>query len=154
MRQPLARSGDFWSGLALAALGTYIVAQARGWSYMSEEGPGPGFFPLWYGSAMVVLSLLLVAGAVLKRPEDNGGVAWPEVGRAMICWAAFVGCILLMNFVGFIIAFAALTWFMVSVMAKQPLKVSLPIAIGGAVGFWLLFDKALDVSLPAGRFFA
>ena len=36
----LARSGDFWSGLALAALGTYIVSEARGWVYMGEDGPG------------------------------------------------------------------------------------------------------------------
>ena len=40
------RKGDFWAGLALAALGIFIVTQAWGWSYMTEEGPGPGFFPL------------------------------------------------------------------------------------------------------------
>ena len=154
MKQPLTRSGDFWSGLALAALGTYIVVQARGWDYKTEEGPGPGFFPLWYGSFMVVLSLLLVAGAVLKRPADDGGPAWPDVRRAMLCWVAFVVSIVLMDFVGFIPAFAALTWFMVTVMARQSQRVALPLAIGGAVGFWVLFSWALDVGLPAGRFFS
>ena len=58
---PLLRRGDFWSGLALAALGAWIVREARGWPYMTEEGPGPGFFPVWYGSLMVVLSLPLGA---------------------------------------------------------------------------------------------
>ena len=151
--RPLSRSGDFWSGLALAGLGAYIVGQALGWTYMSEEGPGPGFFPLWYGGAMIVLSLLLVAGAVLKRPADKVPIAWVEVRRAMLCWAAFVVCIALMRFLGFMVAFALLAWFMVAVMAGKPLKVSLPLAIGGAVGFWLLFDKALDVSLPPGLLF-
>ena len=42
---PLARNGDFWSGLVLAALGAYIVGQARAWDYMTEDGPGAGFFP-------------------------------------------------------------------------------------------------------------
>jgi len=154
MRQPLARSGDFWSGLALAALGTYIVAEARGWAYTSDEGPGPGFFPMWYGSAMIVLSLLLVAGAVLKRPADDGGVAWEEVRRAMLCWAGFVGSIIAMNFAGFIVGFALLTWFMVTVMAKQSQRIALPLAIGGALGFWALFSWALDVGLPAGRLFS
>ena len=154
MRQPLARSGDFWSGLALAALGTYIVSEARGWAYMSEEGPGPGFFPLWYGSAMVALSLLLVAGAVLKRPADRGGIAWDEVRRAMLCWAGFVASIVLMDFLGFIVAFAALTWFMVTVMARERQRIAIPLAIGGAVGFWVLFSWALDVGLPAGRLFS
>ena len=63
----LLRSGDFWSGLVLAALGAWIVTEARGWSYMGEDGPGAGFFPLWYGGMMIVLSLVLVAGTVLKR---------------------------------------------------------------------------------------
>ena len=50
-------SPDFWSGLALAALGAYIVVQARGWDYLTEDGPGPGFFPLWYGIGILACSL-------------------------------------------------------------------------------------------------
>ena len=152
--RPLVLSGDFWSGLALAALGAYVVMQARGWDYTSEEGPGPGFFPLWYGSAMIVLSLLLAAGAVLKRRPEGGGFQWPEVRRAMACWAGFVASIVLMGFVGFIPAFAALTWFMVAVMAGQPQRIALPLALGGAVGFWAIFAWALDVALPTGSLFA
>ena len=149
-----ARGGDFWSGLALAALGAYIVVSARGWDYMGEDGPGPGFFPLWYGSAMIVLSLLLVAGTVVKR-----GAAAPatprrsELGRALLCWLAFVACIMLMKVVGFVAAFALLTWFVIAVMARQPQRVALPIAIGGALGFHAVFSWALDVALPAGVLF-
>lgn len=51
----VVRRGDFWAGLVLAALGTYIVVSARAWVYMGEDGPGAGFFPVWYGSAMVAL---------------------------------------------------------------------------------------------------
>ena len=149
-----ARGGDFWSGLALAALGAYIVVSSRGWDYMGEDGPGPGFFPLWYGSAMIVLSLLLVAGTVVKR-----GAAAPatprrsELGRALLCWLAFVACIMLMKVVGFVAAFALLTWFVIAVMARQPQRVALPIAIGGALGFHAVFSWALDVALPAGVLF-
>jgi putative tricarboxylic transport membrane protein len=149
-----ARSGDFWSGLALAALGAYVVVSARGWDYMGEEGPGPGFFPLWYGSAMVVLSLLLVMGSILKRRTSAAaGLRRSELGRAMLCWVAFVACIVLMRFVGFVPAFALLAWFIVAVMARQPQRVALPVAIGGALGFYALFTWALDVSLPPGILF-
>jgi len=148
------RNGDFWSGLALAALGTYIVTAARRWTYMGEDGPGAGFFPLWYGGAMVVLSLLLVAGAVLKRRASVApAVRWGDLGRALACWAAFVACIALMRVVGFAIAFALLAWFIVAVMARRPQRVALPIAIGGAVAFYALFELALDVALPRGMFF-
>ena len=55
------RKGDFWSGLALVALGAYIVKEAWAGNTWAWTVPGPGFFPLWYGGAMIVLSLLLVA---------------------------------------------------------------------------------------------
>ena len=148
-----ARRGDFWSGLALAALGTYIVSEARGWIYLGEDGPGPGFFPLWYGGAMIVLSLLLVAGTVLGNPVAGKAPSWPELRRAMTCWAAFAACIALMKLVGFLVAFAALSWFIVAVMARQPQKVALPVAIAGPILFYLLFDLALDVQLPRGLWF-
>ena len=149
-----ARRGDFWSGLALAALGAYILSQAWGWVYKGEDGPGPGFFPMWYGGAMVVLSLLLVAGTILKRPAgESRAPSWPELRRALTCWAAFVACVALMPFAGFMVAFALLTWFIVAVMARRPQKVALPVAIGGAILFYLVFDVALDVTLPHGAWF-
>lgn len=147
------RSGDFWSGLALAALGAYIVSSARGWEYMGEDGPGPGFFPLWYGAAMIVLSLALAAGAVLKRRVAAPPLRLADLGRAFLCWAAFVACIALMHLVGFIVAFALLTWFVIAVMARRPQRVALPIAIGGALAFHALFTWALEVSLPPGILF-
>jgi putative tricarboxylic transport membrane protein len=150
--KPFVRSGDFWSGLALAALGSWIVMQARGWAYMTEEGPGAGFFPIWYGSIMVVLSLLLVLGAVLK-PSQGVAIVWPDVRRAMTCWAAFVACVALMPLAGFAVSFALLSWFIVKVMARQSQVRALAVAIGFSAGFYVLFELALDLSLPHGIFF-
>ncbi len=151
----LVRNGDFWSGLVLAALGTYIVTEARRWTYMGEDGPGAGFFPLWYGGVMIVLSLALVAGAVLRRRGAGtpAAIRWRDLGRALGCWAAFVACIAIMKVVGFAIAFALLAWFIIAVMARRPQWVALTVAIGGAVGFYALFERALDVALPKGMFF-
>ena len=153
--KPFARGGDFWSGLALAALGAYIVSEAWRWGYMTEEGPGPGFFPLWYGSLMVVLSLALVVSAVLKRPAGAKATAvrWDDVRRALLCWAAFVASIALMPLAGFMISFALLTWFIVAVMARRPQRVALPLAIGGALFFYALFELGLDLALPHGLLF-
>jgi putative tricarboxylic transport membrane protein len=147
------RRGDFWSGLALAVLGTYIVSEARGWIYMGEDGPGPGFFPLWYGGAMIVLSLLLVAGTVAKPGAAGRRTSRPELLRALLCWGAFVACVALMNVLGFALAYAMLTWFIVAVMARRPQRIALAVAVGGAILFHLLFDVALDVGLPRGIWF-
>lgn len=146
-------AGDFVSGLALAALGAFIVVRARGWTYMGEDGPGPGFFPTWYGSIMVVLSLALVARSALGPAAPGPAVKWREVGRAIVCWAAFVASIGLMEVVGFEIAFALLTWFVVAVIARRPQRVALPLAIGGALLFHGVFATLLEVNLPRGMLF-
>lgn len=150
---PFARRADFWSGLALALLGAWILSEARRWVYMNEEGPGPGFFPMWYGGAMVVLSLVLVASAVVKRAPQPAAPQWGELGRALGCWAVFAASIALMQVLGFAISFALLTWFIVAVMARQPQRLALPISIGGALVFQALFEWGLDVGLPKGMFF-
>jgi putative tricarboxylic transport membrane protein len=152
---PVVRRGDFWAGLLLAALGTYIVAEARQWVYMGEDGPGAGFFPMWYGSAMIVLSLFLVAGTVLKRaPDAKRSISpWQDLGRALACWAAFVASIAAMPFAGFAISFAFLTWFVVAVMARRPQRIAWALAIGGSALFYAIFDLALDLALPRGVLF-
>ena len=150
--KPFLRSGDFWSGLVLAALGTFIVTQARGWVYMNEEGPGAGFFPVWYGALMVVLSLFLVANSVMK-PTTQKQVRWKDVSRALTCWVAFTVCVALMPILGFAISFALLAWFIVRVMCGEGHGTALAVAIGGAALFYGLFDFALDLSLPRGLLF-
>ena len=150
--KPFLRSGDFWSGLALAALGTCVVVQARGWTYMNEEGPGAGFFPLWYGGVMVVLSLLLVASSVMKA-SNRAEVRWKDVARALTCWAAFTVSVALMPVLGFAISFALLAWFIVKVMCGEGHGTALAVAIGFAALFYGLFELALDLSLPRGLLF-
>ncbi len=150
----LIRKGDFWSGLALAGLGAYILSQALGWTYMGQDGPGPGFFPRWYGAIMLALSLLMVAGSVLKqRPQAPQAVRWDELRRAMACWLALAACIALLNYLGFVIAFALLTWFIVAILFRRPRAEALATAIGGSVAFYALFSWGLGLQLPRGMLF-
>lgn len=150
----LASRGDLVSGLAIAALGTWIVARAHEWVYMGEDGPGPGFFPMWYGSIMVVLSLALVARSAFGRAAgEPKAVRWREVGRAMTCWVAFVVCIALMGWLGFAVSFAMLTWFLATFMARKSQRVAIPLAVAGAAVFQVLFSTLLQVNLPNGVFF-
>ena len=144
------RKGDFWSGLALAALGAFIVERASHWVYLGDDGPGPAFFPLWYGGAMLVLSLLLVAGAVLRPGAGAVELRWSELRRALLCWVAFAACIALLKPLGFMLAFALLTWFIVARMYGQPHGKAVVLGVAGAVLFQLLFSYVLDIQLPAG----
>jgi len=141
--------GDVVSGGVLAALGVYIISEAWRWDYSTAEGPGPGFFPIWYGIAMLLLSLVLVVRTASSATAGKS-TDWGGIGRALTVWAAFAFAIALMKFIGFLTALALLTLFVVAVMYGRPLKVALAAAIGNAIGFYLLFGFALQLNLPAG----
>ena len=141
-----ARSADFWSGLALGALGAYIVVQASRWEYLGADGPGPGFFPLWYGIAMAGLSLVLVVSSV--RAPNAERIDWSGAGRAFATWAALAVSVALLKVAGFFACFAALTFFIVAVMYRKPLVVAATVAIAAAAAFYLVFALALGVKLP------
>jgi putative tricarboxylic transport membrane protein len=151
MEETSDKSSDLWAGLALAALGLYIVVQAAHWEYMGPDGPGPGFFPLWYGIAIVVLSLALVAAGVRTRLRRSGApFPWKSVRRAFVVWLAFAVSVALFNVLGFTVSFGLLCFFIVAVMYRRPLKVAAAVAVASALGFYLVFPLALGVSLPVG----
>jgi len=137
------RSPDCWSGLALAALGGYIVFAARGWDYLTPDGPGPGFFPHWYGLAILALSLVLVFASD-KDPHAD----WRGAGRALGTWAAFALSLALIKLIGFAISFALLSFFIVAVMYRRAPWIA-AVTAGVVVGaFYLIFSLALGVALP------
>lgn len=136
------RSPDFWSGLALAALGAYIVAQSRGWDYLTDDGPGPGFFPLWYGIAILACSAWLAAFGKSPSPD------WRGTGRAVAAWGAVAVSVAIVKLVSFAVAFGALSFFIVAVMYRRPPLVAALVALCTVAGFYLIFPLALGVALP------
>ncbi len=150
MEEGTRKSGDLWSGIALAALGAYIVIQARQWEYLGPEGPGAGFFPLWYGIAILGLSALLIVSN-LRRGSDHGNPTdWARLGRALSTWLALAVSVALFKPLGFVISFALLTYFIVAVIYRRPLATAALVAVASAAGFYLVFDRALSVPLPVG----
>ena len=141
-----ARSADFWSGLALGGLGAYIVVVASRWEYMGQDGPGPGFFPLWYGIGMAALSLMLMVSSVTGK--DGSVIDWTGARGAFVTWGAFTLMVATLKLTGFVIGFAALTLFIVLVMYRKPLKVAATTAVALSAGFYLIFPLALGVKLP------
>jgi putative tricarboxylic transport membrane protein len=141
-----AGSADFWSGLALGGLGAYIIVQASRWEYLGADGPGPGFFPLWYGIAMAALSLFLMVSSLKEKDQES--INWSGAGRAFSTWAALAVAVAALKLAGFLICFAALSFFIVAVMYRRPLSVAAAVAIVGAAAFYAVFPLALGVKLP------
>lgn len=143
-------SGDIWSGSVLGALGVYVVAQSAQWEYLGPDGPGPGFFPLWYGMALAVLSLALVVAAVKRRRWGERRTRWREIGRALGAWSAFAAAAALLPVLGFMVSFALLTAFIVCVRYGRPVITGVAAGVLGAAAFYLVFPLGLEVVLPVG----
>ena len=141
------RNGDVVSGFALAALGAFIVQQALGWEYLTADGPGAGFFPRWYGIAIVALSLVLVARG-LRNHAPAAATEVTSNRRVLAGWLAIVACVLLAKLVGFFASFALFCWFVATVLYGRSQRSAIAFALVAALGFWLVFDVALGVSLP------
>jgi putative tricarboxylic transport membrane protein len=153
MTRPLHKNGDLVSGAVLTGLGIFIVSEARGWDYMTPDGPGPGFFPMWYGIALVALSIPLMLRSVSQRAQTAEGVTdWAGIGRALIAWLALTVSIGLLKFLGFLVSFALLTFFIVTLMYRRPLLYGVVAGVAASVLFYLIFPLALNVELPPGPF--
>ena len=146
------KTGDVVSGAALAGLGVFIIVEARGWEYLGSDGPGPGFFPLWFGIAMLALALLLVTTGFVNRDTKPGtAVAWDKVGSALYAWAGFALCVALLKVLGFVLGFGLFVFFLVAAIYRRPLATAVATAVGLTVVFYLLFSVALSLELPAGK---
>jgi hypothetical protein len=151
MGKNIWRNGDVISGAVLAALGTFIFLQSRAWDYYTIDGPGPAFFPAWYGVIMIALSLVLIVSAIRKN-EASGSIDWQATGRALAAWAAFALSIALMDVLGFVLSFTLLTFFIVMYIFRRPMMTAAITAVCCALGFYLVFPVALSLQLPTGLF--
>ena len=151
MVKDFLRNGDVLSAAALAALGIYVFTAAWPWPYYNDDGPGPAFFPLWYGVIMVVLSLALIGMTIAKLPKAETP-DWQGISRALITWTAFAISAVAMNWLGFMISFALLTFFMITYVFRKPPVMAGVVAVAASLGFYLVFPFALSTALPTGLF--
>jgi putative tricarboxylic transport membrane protein len=146
----LRSTKDLVSGAVLAAFGVYVILESTRLSYLTEEGPGPGFLPLWLGIAIVVLSFCLVVinqrRAAPKAPPKP--VSWSGQIRALCAWLALMAAILLTPLLGFTLCLVLLTLFIIAFLERRSLWSALAVALGLGVGFHVIFVVVLGLSLP------
>jgi putative tricarboxylic transport membrane protein len=141
--------GEVVAGLCLGAFGIYVISVARKLAYVSEFGPGPGFFPLWLGIGMVAFAACLVFARRGSEKRASGALG-KTVVRALTGWLALMATLALLGRIGFVLSFVALAVFLVVVLDRRPALLAFAVAIGLAAVFQLIFVAALDVSLPTG----
>lgn len=145
-------NGNLFSGLCLAAFGIYVIAVAVKLPYVSEVGPGPGFFPLWIGIGLVAFAAILIFASFWPSLNiaEGRSHSWASAGRVLAGWAAMMLAIALLGKIGFGVSFVLLTIFLLVALDRRPPLLAIGVGVGLAAVFHLIFVVALDVALPKG----
>jgi putative tricarboxylic transport membrane protein len=105
--------GNLTAGIVLASFGLYVISVAVRLPYVSDVGPGPGFFPLWLGIGLVLFASTLIFTSItsLRQGPTKETEAWRLMARSLSGWLALMIAIALLGSIGFVASFIILTIF-------------------------------------------
>lgn len=140
------------SSLGILAFAGWVMLESRKLDYYTGLGPGPGFFPFWLGLVMAGLSLawfIQVSRGQLETLVDGfypSRVGWMRMISIVVAMVLFG---LLVDTIGFQLMMFSFLLFMLTVLGRQNIFLTLTICIIGSFGLFFLFKGYLDVQLPS-----
>jgi hypothetical protein len=139
-------SGDTLLATLFAVLGAVWIAGALGMPAWDGFTPGPGWMPMVFGAALLLLSLMAGVQAVLA-----GGTPAAEPVRKPLAVAAIIlAGVLGLEVAGFVPAIFLMLLALLASVERKPLLPALAVAAGTAAFLHLVFARWLSVPLPAG----
>ena len=150
----MIRRTDIGAAAALAALGLYGVVSGIRFGLGEPTEPGPGFLPLLSGGGLMILAIIVAcveifAPAPSQPAEEDDSPIAPDAPRRVVGYAAGIFAFaLLMEPIGTLPTIVLFFLWIVRGVERQSWRVTLALTTGATLGVWLLFVKALQVSLP------
>jgi hypothetical protein len=147
----MARTANTVVAGVFIALGFLMAFDASRMRYYSSLGPGPGFFPLWLGGALTLVSFLWLVQVRRAPAQPEISNLWP--GRSgMLRIAGVLGSLAFVAFtidlIGFRLSMFAMLGFLLLTLGRQRRLVALAVAVAGSFGAYYVFSTWLGVSLP------
>ncbi len=140
------------AALCFMVFSALVVWDSLDLEYYTKLGPGAGFFPLWLGIGMGVLSTIWLV-QVSWRTGPAQDAAFLPVRSGIVRILAITGSLvvagLLMDLLGFQVTMLLLLVFLLLVLGRQPVWLTVIIALAGSIGVYWVFVAYLDVQLPA-----
>lgn len=139
------------SSLSFLALSAFVVWEAHSMTYYSKLGPGPGFFPLWLGIVLALLSIAWFLDVSLRPtdPMEPGFVPGRDgIVRISLILASLIAYVMLVDTMGFRLTMLAFLLFLLLTIGHQRAWVIAIISIGGSFGVYYVFHQWLSVHLP------
>ena len=144
MRKP----GDVMGALVLLSISAYVIIGGINLQLGKASEPQPGFFPFWGGVVLAVLSGILLIQAWTGR--SKGGVPFGAIWRPMIMVIGLIAYVAGLNIVGYLIATLVLSMVLLRILGTKKWWVLAFASLCIASGSYILFDRLLNVTLPAG----
>jgi putative tricarboxylic transport membrane protein len=132
-------------------LGFAVVWQSWRMEYLTELGPGPGFFPLWMGLILTGLSGVWLLSALWRAtPETDRRFlpAWNGLRRILLVLGALIGVGLALEFVGFQLAMFAFVAVVLTALGWRRWGLTVILSCALSFGVYHAFTRWLDVNLP------
>jgi putative tricarboxylic transport membrane protein len=111
--------------------------------------PRSGFFPLLLGAVIGTLAVILQLIRLFSKGRDTPKVFVP-FKRIVPLGVSLFAYVLLIQFLGFVIATVLLVVFFLKIIESLPWKVTAPVAIGIPFLTYFIFRILLRIQLPTG----
>jgi putative tricarboxylic transport membrane protein len=139
------------AALLFLGLGIFMIWESWNLKYYTKLGPGAGFLPFWVGAVLTVLSLIWLGQISFQSVGGIPGDFIPDRKgslRLISIFAALVACTLLLNPLGFSLTTLAFLVFLLCMLGRPSLLLTVIIALAGSFGVSYIFQHWLGVLLP------
>ena len=139
-----------------AAVGGAIMGASAGFPMeITDQGPGPGFWPFLLGLALTVAALVLAVYTLCHRQEltEEKVTLGTEANRQVYVVMALIVCFCgLIHLIGFYAAAVVLVPCIMYRLECRDKKLMLFTAVGVTLFIYLVFGQLLHTSLPSSVF--
>ncbi len=139
------------SAVFFVVTGLFVILEVRELDYYTDIGPGPGFLPFWLGVGMAVLSAVRFGEVSLRADAPMKPGFLPDrsaLVRILSILVALVLSIWLVDALGFSLTMFGFLLFLLMVLGRQNLLLTLFISVAGSFGTYYVFRHWLHVFLP------
>jgi putative tricarboxylic transport membrane protein len=134
---------------AFFLLSTWICVEALQVPLGSFRMPGAGFFPLFLGLTLGILSVMLLAQSLVS-PAGGSTRVWPEQPEVLYLVGSLVAAVWLFERAGFLIAMALFLGVAMRVLGTKSWSTVVVGALVGSVASYVVFSRTLQIALPSG----
>jgi putative tricarboxylic transport membrane protein len=141
--------------LAFAALGLWVMWSALDMQYYTPVGPGPGYFPMWLGGGLALLSFAILGTSFFGTPPALPATIVPGRTPLMqmgVTFASVAFFALFVERIGFVATMFVVLIVLMLVNRVRLFPTALLVALGGSLGVAYAFVQWLGVFLPATPF--